>query len=415
VLVVPFAAPAEATWQDLGAAAAHAITEALVQLPDVEVLAWAALASHAGKPLSLGDEGAILTQARQAGIQMVITGSLRLQGDQVQLSGKFIRLPEGTVSGATSLTGQRREIFDLQERFTRAFLKASAITPTPQQSQRIHAHLDATRDLTAATHYHRGREASQRGGVANYQEAIRAFDLALAADAGYTLALAAKAEAMARLSFVESQTGRAWAADAQRARQLAETAVRQQPELSEAHRALAMSQLVLGEPASASIERALALTPNDPEALTVQWMISHDQSHRSLVKALKINPWLALAHDGLGLEQLRAGKISEAIDTFRKAARANPSDATAHLYLGLALQRTWQLREAMTELRTAIQLDPLAPLAHYHLGRVLQAQGLDEEAFQAYRAALQVAPDMEEARQAMNTLRRRQDHGAAPI
>jgi tetratricopeptide (TPR) repeat protein len=411
VVVVPFHAPASASWQFMGESAADAITQALAQLPDVEILEWGALASHTTPPLRTDDEGAIWVRARQAGIQMVISGALRLQGDQLQLSGKFTRLPEGTVQHAASHTGHQRELFALQERFTRDFLAFNGITPTRGQSQRIHVHLDASQVPVAVAHYHQGREALRTGGVAQYEAAIRAFDQALSAAGTYTLALAAKAEALARLSFVRSHTGRSWAAMAENARQLAEVAVKQQPDLSEAQRALAMSQLVLGEPAAASIDRALALTPNDPEALTLQWMSAQAQSQQPLVKALKINPWLALAYDGLGLEQLRAGKINEALETFRKAAKANPGDALAHLYLGLALKRTWQLREATVEFQTAIRLDPLAPMAHYELGRALEAQGLVEEAFEAYRAALNADPLMAEARAAMLILRRRQEHG----
>ncbi|MBI3898548.1 MAG: tetratricopeptide repeat protein [Gammaproteobacteria bacterium] len=103
------------------------------------------------------------------------------------------------------------------------------------------------------------------------------------------------------------------------------------------------------------------------------------------------------AQYNLGNKLLIAGRLDEAISSYRKAISMHPNFAKAHCNLGLALKAQDNLDGAIASYRAAIALEPNFALAHYNLGNALQVTGNVQEAIASYGKALSLKPDYVDA------------------
>jgi tetratricopeptide (TPR) repeat protein len=110
-------------------------------------------------------------------------------------------------------------------------------------------------------------------------------------------------------------------------------------------------------------------------------------------KALEIDPELAEAHAALAYARLYDWEWAAAEDGFQQALRLNPSYAPAHLWYAHSLSMRKRHDEALREVRRAHQLDPLSPIIHTQVGWILQLAGRYDEAIQELRKVLAEDPD----------------------
>lgn len=135
---------------------------------------------------------------------------------------------------------------------------------------------------------------------------------------------------------------------------------------SEAIRRRARVLLELGRPAEALAEahRALAIYPNDPEALELA-----------------------------GLCRLRLGQKAEAAEVLAQALREGPDHAHVHYLYGFALRELDRKDEAEIPLREALKRQPDEPVYLRALAELLADQKRYAEALALARRATEVAPD----------------------
>jgi protein O-mannosyl-transferase len=112
----------------------------------------------------------------------------------------------------------------------------------------------------------------------------------------------------------------------------------------------------------------------------------------------------AQAHGNLGFIFLDQDPAA-AIPHFNAALAFNPEKQNYLFGRGLAEYRARQLDVAVSDLAHAAQIAPFAP-ACFWLGRALEDKGDRQAAAKAYDAALKIAPEMTEARQRLDALRR---------
>jgi TolB-like protein/DNA-binding winged helix-turn-helix (wHTH) protein/Tfp pilus assembly protein PilF len=110
-------------------------------------------------------------------------------------------------------------------------------------------------------------------------------------------------------------------------------------------------------------------------------------------RALEIDPELAEAHAALAYARLYDWEWAAAEDGFQHALRLNPSYASAHLWYAHSLSMRKRSEEALREVRLAQQLDPLSPIIHTQVGWILQHAGRYDEAIQELRKVLAKDPD----------------------
>src|ERR1700679_1942941 len=100
------------------------------------------------------------------------------------------------------------------------------------------------------------------------------------------------------------------------------------------------------------------------------------------------NPALAQAHE---LE--KRGRLSEAIEAYRRLLAYEPDNSDALHLLGVALGRADHPEEACAALAAAARLQDDNPYIHANLGNALSVLRRDAEALTAYERAISLKPD----------------------
>jgi tetratricopeptide (TPR) repeat protein len=126
----------------------------------------------------------------------------------------------------------------------------------------------------------------------------------------------------------------------------------------------------------------------------------NDRAIECFSEALRLKPDFNETYFHMG-EALRGqGKISEAIEYYRKALQQKLDDTIeyiVHNNLGMALMKQGKMDEAIEHYREAIRLKPDYFVGHNNLGIALENQGKLDEAIEHYKEALRLKPDFSEA------------------
>lgn len=130
------------------------------------------------------------------------------------------------------------------------------------------------------------------------------------------------------------------------------------------------------------------------EAVVHHWAGRLNEAVTSYRRGLEGKPDLAEAHGCLGLALYDLGRLTEAAESYRNAIRILPEDAGSHNNLGNVLRGLGRLDEAEASCRRAAELKPEFVEAHYNRGIALQGLGRLEDAVASYRRALAVNPDV---------------------
>jgi tetratricopeptide (TPR) repeat protein len=154
------------------------------------------------------------------------------------------------------------------------------------------------------------------------------------------------------------------------------------------------SRLSLGdyEAAETALQRALELSPNDPQSeALLGWaqmlQEKYDEALMNFQRVLMRQPSNALARINVGYICLKKRIFGEAIEHLSKAIRLdNDKKATlyAHFYLGLVYLEREMYEDAQTFFRKTLALGPNLIEAYYELGRAHWFNGEPDEAKQAW-------------------------------
>ncbi len=236
----------------------------LAKLPGLKVSARTSAFFYKGKQV------AIKQVAQELGVAYIVEGSVRKSGDRVRITAQLIKADDSFHVWSDNFDRELKDIFAVQDEIAGLIAKnlslklglAPAAAPGAAPTQNLAAY-----DL-----YLRGRAEQTSVTRRNSSfEAVRLYEEALRLDPGYALA-------SARLSQVFFHSFRVTGYDrseqnAMRARNAALTAVRLDPNLPEAHLALALVRQAIDYDLGAAqreLDEAERLRPNDPEAPAVR-------------------------------------------------------------------------------------------------------------------------------------------------
>jgi len=214
-----------------------------------------------------------------------------------------------------------------------------------------------TRNPQAYTLYLEARHACGHETAQDLNKGVALFEQAIALDANYALAYAWLADCQGR------RVGNGLDTDGvgyAKARAAAERAMALEPTLPEGYVKLGMARMQYQLDwltATSMVKKALALDPNNPQALELAGHIA-----------------------------VATGTLAEAESDFRRAIEQDPLNLQYRRYLGRALYYEDRLADAESTLRRILELDPQAAVAHYELGRVLLARGDSSGALAAFKA-----------------------------
>lgn len=167
------------------------------------------------------------------------------------------------------------------------------------------------------------------------------------------------------------------------------------------------------EEAHPHFEAAARINPRDPMSRSNlgTYFQTHNQIREGVAEyqaaiSLTSDPGLlAQTYVNLGAAQRTLGEDEAARQDFEQSLRLNPKQFNAWLGLGLLAEKQGNLQEAVSDLSRSVELHPSAQ-GYFELGRALALAGRIPEALDAYQQALNLSPDLTEAQQAADALRR---------
>jgi TolB-like protein len=264
----------------------------LAHIPTLRVVARTSAFAFKGKNLD------VRNIAKQLGATHVLEGSLRRSGDQLRITTQLIEASSGLHIWSKSFDLPIGDIFLIEDTVSRSVAEALhlelAANTSEQWAQR------QPEKMEAYELYLLGRARARKRTADDNLKAADFFRRAIAADPQYALAHVGLATTLLR--------------------------------------GLAVNRTPLEDvtaEAEPLINRALAITPNLPDAIAAKgWLLT---------------------------EEFR---LNEAMPLLEQAVKANPNDAASHRILGNLFDRRADPNSALKHFSTAATLDPLDFLSH---------------------------------------------------
>ena len=121
--------------------------------------------------------------------------------------------------------------------------------------------------------------------------------------------------------------------------------------------------------------------------------------------ALEINPHSVPARYNLANLLVEAGRIEEGIAAYREVLRRDPGHRDSHNNLGVQLAARGELDQALTHFEAAVAADPSDPAGYYNRGVALIKLGRPGEAVGDLERSLELSPGYEPALRALAVAR----------
>jgi len=324
---------------------AEELLNELAQIPQLRVIARTSSFSFKGKDVD------VATIAKVLNVANVLEGSVRKSGHNLRITAQLIRSSDSSHLWSKTYDRDLTDVFKVQDEIAGEVVAALKLTLLPGRTS---AGLGRTSNIEAYNHYLRGRQFSSLASADSYRLAIPEYEQAIALDPEYTSAYANLALAQA---FVADLTA------------------------DPARQNLALQ----------AVEKAIALSPNDPEARATRgWIRSlflwdWDGARSDFEAALSVDPnnATALAHQSWLLAAF--GQLPQAIAAVEKAIALDPVDDQAPTYLGVYLNGTGQYGRAREVLERRLKSSGHDDIASLELGESLVLAGNPADALAAAR------------------------------
>jgi TolB-like protein len=317
----------------------------------------------------------------------VLAGTLQKVEDRLGVSVQLVRVEDGVTLWGERFDLPRSDLLHLQDTIGARVTAALGVQMTEAERQRLRRRYTANAE--AYERYLRGRSSLTRFTEAETRDAIAAFETALNIDPGYALAHAGLAMASARMHIRFAPDPAAAADWGQRAKQQASAALKLDPQLAEAHEALAD---VYGntdfdwEGTISESRRALELNPSiaGPHLL-LGWAFYHlgllDLVEAEVSAAIDIDPGAKVEPLRVrGTTALLSGRFAQALPLLEQGGRVRGSTGEWYLAQGLHYAGEAARAEAMLrDLRGSSQ-GQVAARAQATLASFLAARGDKAEA-----------------------------------
>jgi tetratricopeptide (TPR) repeat protein len=248
-----------------------------------------------------------------------------------------------------------------------------------------------TRHIGAYELYLKGRGLLYQRGL-SIAKAIDCFTQAVSLDPEYAQAWAGLADCYTTSGY----SGYRRAIEVMpRALEAARRALQSDPDVAEAHNALACATLLYDlnfDLAEREFNRALELNPNYPQALAwyglffLQWVAGREVEARDvLLRLLQVDPLSGYANVIFAFSSLSSSRFSEAVEHRRRGVELDPNSYLAHWSLASALEGDAQYKEAAATAERALAISGRHPSALATLASIYASWGKTENARAVYR------------------------------
>ena len=345
IAVLPFTDMSEKKDQEYFAdGIAEEILDLLVKVPGLKVISRTSSFQFKGKTEDLRSIGT------QLGVAYVLEGSVRKSGDRLRVTAQLINSRDGTQLWSQIYDRDLSDVLKMQDEIALALVRALQIEVGASYGSVSRPELHNTEAYTVYLH---GLHALDGTNQQSIEKALRDFQRAFDLDPSFADAAARIGAAYLNLGQFGYMTP---AVAYEKSRQATELALKLDPNLANAHAALGGIHNIYGDWAAADRELKLAraLAPNDATVLFTSSLVSgsmgrSDEALKFLNASMERNPLFPGTYLILGIEQLGAGRLSEAETTLRRVLELEPTHAFVHYLLGNVLLARRQPEAALAE------------------------------------------------------------------
>ncbi len=285
------------------------LAHALSRVPAIRVASRTSSYAFKGKGVSPQQIGKTLN------VRGIVEGTVRRAGDRLRVTAQLSSASDGLVVWSDSYESKAKDVFALQDEFTKAIV--SALTPALAggSALSIASRSRGTDNLAAYDLYLKGRYFWLKRGTSAIEKSIDYFNQAIDSD----------------------------------------------PEFARAYAGLALAQVIL------------------PEYTTAVTDTMVDRGVVTANRALTIDSTVADAQFALGFAANYQMRFEESERHYAKALALDPSNAIGRMWHATNLGSWGRIDEGVAELRAAARLDPLSAVVGGNLSEILTyAEKFDE-------------------------------------
>lgn len=322
--------------------------------------------------------------AKELGVDAIVEGSIQTAGDEVRFSMQLIDGRTDRHLWARSYHRDLRDILTLQGEIARAITEEIQVALTPQTEARFAR--DRSADSEALWLWAIGNHYLQGLDEDSFAKALEAFIEASNRDPGFANAYAGIAHAYLFLgSWLGSQELKSVLPAAKMA---AEKALQLDPDLSEAHFALARIYWNewRWETAESEFRRGVALNPSAGLWLAeyanfLTSMGRMDEAIEIATRAVALDPLSPLVYGELGLALAAAGRNDEALKQYQKSLQLDPDFSPTHGELTFLYSETGEQDKLLQHLeKWAEDLESQGPTQIGYIGGFYAGIGRTDDA-----------------------------------
>jgi tetratricopeptide (TPR) repeat protein len=253
---------------------AESLTDGLAKVQSMQLIERSQIGSvlqeQAFGQSALADERFVPQVGKLLGANRMVLGSFQKLGDKLVAQVRIVDVDTGKVDAKSvaKIEGKFSELFTLQQQLAQQLITGMRIPTTREEMAQLQQTLQATQSQVAYEAYIKGTTFRRLGDDENAQAAIREFVKALQADPNYARAHAGLAETYSMRAQAAEFFPSSTSTDLLKAQEAARKAIALNPQLAEAHRALAQvlyTQKKYPESLTAA-QQAHLLNPRDGEA-----------------------------------------------------------------------------------------------------------------------------------------------------
>ncbi len=329
-------------------------------------------------------------------VDTVIQGSVLPSGNRVLVTVQLVDVATGRNLWAETYERELSDLALLLNELSRTVAREVGVRLTPQEQALLAASKPTNAEAQQA--YLRGRYHLQRSSPDDLQKAREYFERALEFDPLYAPAYAGIADYYSALPFYSNFRPN----DVfPRAKGAAQKALELDPNLSEAHAALAYVTVFYDwdwTESEKGFKRALELRPGDAQTLhrysrVLSSLGRHEEALAQIRRAQELDPLELVLHANVGVIHYFARQYDQSLEQLRLTHELDPKFVVAHWGLGLVYTEQGKYAEAIEELEKTRELAPRSTNIAASLGYVYAKAGRPSDARRILEHLLKTAKE----------------------
>ena len=351
----------------------------LASIPKLRVMAQSTIFRYKGQEI---DPQAI---GRELHVRAVVTGRIMQGGGSLRVGTELVDVATGCQLWGAQYDRKPDDILVVQDEISSEISGKLRLQLTKAEKKRLTAH--HTENPEAYRLYLKGRHHWNRWTEEAFYKAMEYFQLAVEKDPSYALAYAGVADSYVLLGWncylPPKEAFSKGKADAM-------TALRLDPDLAEAHTALAALFWLHDwrwKDAETEFKRSLQLGPtyataNHWYAEYLMTMGRNEEAMARIEHSQELDPLSLIINVAVGWALYHARRYEAAIEQLRRTLELDPNYPVTYWILGLLLRKTGHYELAIREGEKGVKLSGGSPLIRAALAHTLAIAGRTKEALQ---------------------------------